>query len=194
MTSTPSGTERGEAGTARFGFRQQRYRMPAEYNDPVLMQKEGCMIACDVHQNFNRLSDLFPWADPACCYLILHAGFGGFELPNHPACLRPRGTPRRLASRRCDPGLDYETMSKRLLDPPDIVTQWAPTALFKSVESQNRPPCPPAQTRLRPNNPDARSCGLRGSRYFATALRWKKGRPVSSRGIRDSARYPPQPP
>ena len=39
--------------------------MLAECNDPVLVRKEGCMIDCNVHQNFNRLSDLLPWVDPA---------------------------------------------------------------------------------------------------------------------------------
>ena len=46
-------------------------------------EKRGCMIDCDVHQNFNRMSDLLPWVDPAYRDYFLHAGFGGFEFPNY---------------------------------------------------------------------------------------------------------------
>ena len=39
--------------------------MLAGCNEPVLVEIEGRMIDCNVHQNFNRQSDLLPWVDPA---------------------------------------------------------------------------------------------------------------------------------
>ena len=55
------------------------------------------MIDCDVHQNFNRLSDLLPWVDTAYRDFVLHAGFGGFELPDYLTWMHPHGTTRRDA-------------------------------------------------------------------------------------------------
>jgi hypothetical protein len=59
------------------------------------------MIACDVHHNFNRLSDLLPWVDPG----HLDAdGYGYCALlpyPNRPPLARagtPRRSPRPLAN------------------------------------------------------------------------------------------------
>jgi predicted TIM-barrel fold metal-dependent hydrolase len=80
------------------------------------------VIDCDVHQNFNRLSDLLPWIDPAHRGYILHAGFGGFELPNYLTWMHPHGTTRRDAVPPDGgvPGSDYETMRKQLLDPHDV--------------------------------------------------------------------------
>ena len=80
------------------------------------------MIDCDVHQNFDRLSDLLPWVDPAYRDFVLHAGFGGFELPNYLTWMHPHGTTRRDAVPPDGgvPGSDYETMRKQLLDPLDV--------------------------------------------------------------------------
>jgi uncharacterized protein len=80
------------------------------------------VIDCDVHQNFNRVSDLLPWVDPAHRDYFLHAGFGGFELPNYLTWMHPHGTTRRDAvpSDGGVPGSDYETMRKQLLDPLDV--------------------------------------------------------------------------
>jgi len=80
------------------------------------------MIDCDVHQNFNRLSDLLPWIAPAHRDYVLHAGFGGFELPNYLTWMHPHGTTRRDAVPPDGgvPGSDYETMREQLLDPLDV--------------------------------------------------------------------------
>ncbi len=80
------------------------------------------MIDCDVHQNFNRLSDLLPWIDLAYRDYVLYAGFGGFELPNYLTWMHPHGTTRRDAVPPGGgvPGSDYETMREQLLDPLDV--------------------------------------------------------------------------
>jgi hypothetical protein len=81
------------------------------------------MIDCDIHQNFNHVSDLLPWIDPAYRDYILHAGFGGFELPNsnYLTWMPPNGTTRRDSVPPDGvPGSDYETVRKRLLDPLDV--------------------------------------------------------------------------
>jgi predicted TIM-barrel fold metal-dependent hydrolase len=80
------------------------------------------MIDCDVHQNFDRLSDLLPWIDPAYRDFVLHAGFGGFELPNYLTWMHPHGTTRRDAVPPDGgvPGSDYDTMREQLLDPLDV--------------------------------------------------------------------------
>ncbi len=80
------------------------------------------MIDCDVHQNFNRLSDLLPWIDPAYRDFVLHAGFGGFELPNYLTWMHPNGTTRgdAVPPEGGVPGSDYETMREQLLDPLDV--------------------------------------------------------------------------
>lgn len=80
------------------------------------------MIDCDVHQNFNRLSDLLPWIDPAYRDYVLHAGFGGFELPNYLTWMHPHGTTRddAVPSGGGVPGSDYEMMREQLLDPLDV--------------------------------------------------------------------------
>jgi len=77
------------------------------------------MIDCDVHQNFKRLSDLLPWIDPAYRDFVLHAGFGGFELPNYLTWMHPNGTTRddAVPPDGGAPGSDYETMREQLLDP-----------------------------------------------------------------------------
>jgi predicted TIM-barrel fold metal-dependent hydrolase len=80
------------------------------------------VIDCDVHQNFNHLRDLLPWIDPAHRDYILHAGFGGFELPNYLTWMHPRGTTRRdtVPPDGRVPGSDYETMRMQLLDPLEV--------------------------------------------------------------------------
>ncbi|MDP9477148.1 MAG: amidohydrolase [Actinomycetota bacterium] len=80
------------------------------------------MIDCDVHQNFSRLRDLLPWIDPGHRDFVLHAGFGGFELPNYLTWMHPQGTTRRDAVPPDGgvPGSDYETIRKQLLDPLDV--------------------------------------------------------------------------
>jgi hypothetical protein len=71
--------------------------MLAGCNEPVLVQIEGRMIDCNFHQNFNRLSDLLPWVDPAQRDFVLHAGFGvSISFPTiQPVCTR---TPPRAAT------------------------------------------------------------------------------------------------
>jgi uncharacterized protein len=80
------------------------------------------VIDCDVHQNFNHVSDLLPWVDPAHRDYFLHAGFGGFELPNYLTWMHPNGTTSRdsVPPNGGVPGSDYETMRKQLLDPLDV--------------------------------------------------------------------------
>ena len=80
------------------------------------------MIDCDVHQNFNHVSDLLPWIDPAYRDYVRNAGFGGFELPNYLTWMHPDGTTRRdsMPPGGGVPGSDYETIRKQLLDPLDI--------------------------------------------------------------------------
>ncbi len=80
------------------------------------------MIDCDVHQNFDSLSELLPWIDPAHRDYIRHSGFGGFELPNYLTWTHPHGTTRRDAVPPDGgvPGSDYETVRRQLLDPLDI--------------------------------------------------------------------------
>jgi len=77
------------------------------------------VIDCDVHQNFNRVSDLLPWVDPAHRDYFLHAGFGGFDLPNYLTWIQPHGFTRRdsVPPDGGMPGSDYETMRRQLLDP-----------------------------------------------------------------------------
>ena len=80
------------------------------------------MIDCDVHQNFDHVRDLLPWLDPAYRDYFLHAGFGGFELPNYLTWTHPHGTTRRDAVPPDGgvPGSDYETMREQLLDPLEV--------------------------------------------------------------------------
>ena len=80
------------------------------------------MIDCDVHQNFNDVSDLLPWIDPAYRDYMLHAGFGGFDLPNYLTWIQPHGFTRgdSVPPDGGVPGSDYETMRKQLLDPLDV--------------------------------------------------------------------------
>ncbi len=77
------------------------------------------MIDCDVHQNFGHVRDLLPWMDPAYRDFMLHAGFGGFELPGYLTWMHPSGTTRRdsVPPDGGVPGSDYEMMRKQLLDP-----------------------------------------------------------------------------
>ncbi len=79
------------------------------------------MIDCDVHQNFDRLSDLLPWVDPAHRDYLRHVGFGGSELPDYSTWARPHGfvSDDSVPSGGV-PGSDYETMRKQLLDPLDV--------------------------------------------------------------------------
>ena len=80
------------------------------------------MIDCDVHQSFNDVSDLLPWIDPAYRDYMLHAGFGGFDLPNYLTWIQPHGFTRgdSVPPDGGVPGSDYETMRKQLLDPLDV--------------------------------------------------------------------------
>jgi predicted TIM-barrel fold metal-dependent hydrolase len=91
--------------------------------EPWNFPKKGAyVIDCDVHQNFNHVSDLLPWIDPAHRDYILRAGFGGFELPNYLTWIQPHGFNRGDAAPPDGgmPGSDYETMRKQLLDPLDV--------------------------------------------------------------------------
>lgn len=77
------------------------------------------MIDCDVHQNFNRLSDLLPWVDPAYRDYLRHAGR---ELPLYSTWIQPHSLMRDdgVQPEGGVPGSDYETMRKQLLDPLDV--------------------------------------------------------------------------
>jgi predicted TIM-barrel fold metal-dependent hydrolase len=79
------------------------------------------VIDCDVHQNFNRLTDLVPWLDPAYRDFVEHGGFGGLGLPNYP-WVHPGG----FTMNEAQPpdggvaGSDYETLREQLLDGQEV--------------------------------------------------------------------------
>ena len=79
------------------------------------------MIDCDVHQNFDALSDLLPWIDPAFRDYVTEGGYGGFTLPNYP-WVHPSGFMMRDAVPPDGgvPGSDYETLREQLLDRFDL--------------------------------------------------------------------------
>lgn len=79
------------------------------------------MIDCDVHQNFNRLSDLGPWLDPQYRDFVEQGGFGGLSLPNYP-WVHPAGFTMNEAAPAGGgvPGSDYDTLREQLLDAHEV--------------------------------------------------------------------------
>jgi predicted TIM-barrel fold metal-dependent hydrolase len=79
------------------------------------------MIDCDVHQNFNSLSELFPYLSAAHRDHIVNGGYGGLSLPSYP-WTHPEGFLRRDASPPNGgvAGSDYDLLRAQLLDRYDI--------------------------------------------------------------------------
>ena len=79
------------------------------------------MIDCDVHQNFDSLSDLLPWLDPAFRDYLTIGGYTGFTLPNYP-WVHPSGFMMGDAVPPDGgvPGSDYQTLREQLLDRFDV--------------------------------------------------------------------------